>query len=205
MSQPFFWKIKSARLPSSYLSSKLTRMKKTTQLVALVVILCSVLMISCSKINDGNKNGKGPKIEFYALINTNTLAKFDASKPETAISSVSISGMQSAETMLAIDFRPATGQLYGVGSSSRLYVINTASGEARAIGTGAFTPALAGDVAAFDFNPTVDRIRLLSTGGQNLRLNPETGTVAFTDGSLNIGGTANANISSAPVKIELFI
>ena len=193
----FFLKVKSVCLRSSYLSSKLTRMKKTTQLVALVVILCSVLTISCSKINDGNKNGKGPKIEFYALINTNTLAKFDASKPENAISSVSISGMQSAETMLAIDFRPATGQLYGVGSSSRIYVINTTTGEARAIGTGAFSPALAGDVAAFDFNPTVDRIRLISTGGQNLRLNPETGTVAFTDGSLNIGGTANANISSA--------
>lgn len=172
-------------------------MKKTTQLVALVVILCSVLTSSCSKINDGNKNGKGPKIEFYALINNNTLAKYDASKPENAISSVSISGMQSAETMLAIDFRPATGQLYGVGSSSRIYVINTTTGEARAIGTGAFTPALAGDVAAFDFNPTVDRIRLISTGGQNLRLNPETGTVAFTDGPLNISGTANANISSA--------
>lgn len=172
-------------------------MKKTTQLVGLIVMLCSVLMMSCSKINDGNKNGKGPKLEFFALINSNTLAKYDASKPENAISSVSISGLQSSETMLAIDFRPATGQLYGVGSSSRIYVINTSTGEARAIGTGAFTPALAGDVAAFDFNPTVDRIRLISSGGQNLRLNPETGTVVFTDGSLNIGGTANANISSA--------
>jgi Domain of unknown function (DUF4394) len=162
-----------------------------------MVLLCSVLMIGCSKINDGNKNGKGPKLEFYALINSNTLAKYDASKPDKQISSVSLSGMQSAETMLAIDFRPATGQLYGVGSSSRIYVINTTTGEARAIGAAAFTPALAGDVAAFDFNPTVDRIRLISTGGQNLRLNPETGTVVFNDGILNIGGTVNANISSA--------
>lgn len=172
-------------------------MKKTTHLVALILILCSVLTIGCSKVNDGNKNGKGPKLDFFALINTNTLAKYDASKPEKAISSVSITGMQASETMLAIDFRPATGQLYGVGSSSRIYVINTTTGEARAIGTGSFIPALAGDVAAFDFNPTVDRIRLISTGGQNLRLNPETGTVAATDGAINIGGTANANISSA--------
>jgi Domain of unknown function (DUF4394) len=172
-------------------------MKKTIQLVGLLVVLCSVFTMSCSKINDGNQNGKGPKLEFFALINSNTLAKYDASKPEKAISSVSISGMQSAETMLAIDFRPATGQLYGVGSSSRIYVINTTTGEARAIGTGAFTPALAGDVAAFDFNPTVDRIRLISTGGQNLRLNPETGTVAATDGFINIGGTVITTISSA--------
>ena len=172
-------------------------MKKTTPLVALVAMLCAVFMNGCSKINDGNANGKGPKIEFYALINSNTLAKYDASKPDKMISSVSITGMQSAETMLAIDFRPATGQLYGIGSSSRIYVINTTSGAARAIGSGAFSPALAGDVAAFDFNPTVDRIRLISTGGQNLRLNPETGAVVFVDGSLNIGGTINTNISSA--------
>jgi hypothetical protein len=99
--------------------------------------------------------------------------------------------------MLAIDFRPATGQLYGVGSSSRIYVINTTTGEARAIGSSSFTPALQGSVAAFDFNPTVDRIRLISTGGQNLRLNPETGTVVATDGNINIGGTVNSNISSA--------
>ncbi len=172
-------------------------MKKTTQLVGLIVMLCAVLAISCSKVNDGNKNGKGPKIEFFALINSNMLAKYDASKPDKIISSVSITGMQSAETMLAIDFRPATGQLYGVGSSSRIYVINTTSGEARAIGTTSFTPAIAGDVAAFDFNPTVDRIRLISTGGQNLRLNPETGTVAAVDGALNIGMVPNGNISAA--------
>ena len=172
-------------------------MKKTTHIVALVAMLCSIFSVSCSKVNDGNQNGKGPKLEFFALINSNTLAKYDASKPDKIISRVSITGMQSAETMLAIDFRPATGQLYGVGSSSRIYVINTTSGEARVIGSGSFTPALAGDIAAFDFNPTVDRIRLISTGGQNLRLNPETGTVVANDGAINIGGTINTSVSSA--------
>lgn len=172
-------------------------MKMTIKPIALIAVLCTLLSVSCSKINDGNKNGKGPKLEFYALINANTLAKYDASKPDKMLSGMSITGMQAGETMLAIDFRPATGQLYGVGSSSRLYVINTNTGNARAIGSGSFTPALAGDVAAFDFNPTVDRIRLISSGGQNLRLNPETGTVVAVDGALNIGGVMNGNVSSA--------
>lgn len=47
----------------------------------------------------------------------------------------------------------------------------------------------------FDFNPTVDRIRLVTSTGQNLRLNPETGTVAATDGSIN--GAAGATITGA--------
>ena len=53
---------------------------------------------------------------------------------------------------------------------------------------------LEGNVAGFDFNPTVDRIRVVTTTGQNLRLNPETGTVAATD--LTINGSAGAMISA---------
>ncbi len=163
----------------------------------LLLALSSLMIISCEKTKDDKKNPKGPDIEFYVLANTNLLVKYNAKDPGTSISNVMITGLQTAETMLAIDFRPATGQLYGVGSSSRIYVINITSGAARAIGTTAFTPALAGSVAAFDFNPTVDRIRLISTGGQNLRLNPETGTVAATDGLINFAGTNSANITGA--------
>lgn len=39
----------------------------------------------------------------------------------------------------------------------------------------------------FDFNPTVDRIRVVSNTGQNLRLNPNDGSVAAVDGNLNPG------------------
>ncbi|QNP51889.1 DUF4394 domain-containing protein [Hymenobacter qilianensis] len=50
-------------------------------------------------------------------------------------------------------------------------------------------------MVAFDFNPTVDRIRLVTSTGQNLRLHPETGTVAATDGAIN--GAAGAMITGA--------
>ena len=39
----------------------------------------------------------------------------------------------------------------------------------------------------FDFNPTVDRIRVVTNTGQNLRLNPNDGTIAATDLNLNPG------------------
>jgi len=48
----------------------------------------------------------------------------------------------------------------------------------------AFTPGLTGSIFGFDFNPTVDRIRLVSDAAQDLRLHPDTGAVAATDGNL---------------------
>ena len=67
-----------------------------------------------------------------------------------------------------------------------LYVVSPLTGAATAVG-GPFTPALSGTVFGFDFNPTVDRIRVVSDTGQNLRLNPDTGAVATADGAINPG------------------
>jgi hypothetical protein len=72
-----------------------------------------------------------------------------------------------------------------LGSTSRLYRIDPATGAATAIGAaGAFT--LTGTTFGFDFNPVPDRIRIVSDTGQNLRANPNDGT-AITDGVLNPG------------------
>ncbi|SMB84681.1 conserved hypothetical protein [Hymenobacter roseosalivarius DSM 11622] len=137
----------------------------------------------------------GLDIPFYTLSGGTKLDAYSTKDPATRTASVSITGLGSGETLLAIDFRPATGQLYGVSSASRLYVINQNTGAARTVGTGAFSPALGGNLVGFDFNPTVDRIRVVTSTGQNLRLNPETGTVAATDGNLN--GAASATITGA--------
>jgi hypothetical protein len=40
---------------------------------------------------------------------------------------------------------------------------------------------LDGNSFGFDFNPTVDRIRVVSNAGQNLRLNPDTGQIVDSD------------------------
>lgn len=142
----------------------------------------------------GNGNNFEVDLTFYALAEGNRLDKFSLQRSEELISSMTITGLQQNETIIAIDFRPATGQLYGLGSSSRLYVINTNTGAARAVGMGSFSPMLSGTIAGFDFNPTVDRIRVVTSTGQNLRLHPETGAVVFTDGAIN--GAPGAMITS---------
>lgn len=135
-----------------------------------------------------------PLIEFTALSNDNKLYYYNARTLESPIRTLSITGLQSGESLISIDYRPATGQLYGLGSSSRLYIINENSGLASPIGASSFSPLLSGTSSSIDFNPTVDRIRLVSNNGQNLRLHPELGTVVATDG--NINGVSNGKIEA---------
>ena len=58
--------------------------------------------------------------------------------PGTIASTITITGLQPGENVLAIDLRPATGQLYALGSTSRLYVVDVVTGVGTAVGTGTF-------------------------------------------------------------------
>lgn len=137
-----------------------------------------------------------PDATVFALNDANQLVRLNIRNANAPLATTTITGagLMSGERMMSIDFRPATGQLYGVSNMSRLFVINTATAVARVIGSAPFTPAVTGSVVAIDFNPTVDRIRLVTNTGQDLRLNPETGTVAAVDGQIN--GAPGATISA---------
>src|SRR5262249_13610013 len=129
------------------------------------------------------------------LTSTGNLITFDSATPGSVASSVAITGLQAGETILGIDRRPATDGLYGLGSSSRVYTINSVTGVATAIGAIPFAPALTGTAFGLDFNPVPDRIRVTSTDTTNFRLNPNNGTLAGTDTPLNYAaGDSGAGI-----------
>ncbi len=136
----------------------------------------------------------------FGVTQSGFLVNWDSATPGTIPAGVAISGLSANETILGIDFRPATGELYGLGSFSRIYTINTATGVSTPVGAAFGPPPLNGASFGFDFNPTVDRIRLVSDADQNLRLNPITGQIAATDpnlvyaaGDVNFG--VNPNVS----------
>ncbi len=133
----------------------------------------------------------GPETVF-ALTSGNNLVRFNSNAPGTIVSSTPITGLQGGETLVGMDFRPATGQLYGVGSTSRLYVINTASGMATQVGAGPFTTVLNGTDFGVDFNPQVDRLRIVSDAEQNLRINPNNAAVVPGDLPLTPAGNVVA-------------
>ncbi|NOT46570.1 MAG: DUF4394 domain-containing protein, partial [Acidobacteria bacterium] len=126
----------------------------------------------------------------YGLTTANNLIRFNSSRANTILSSVPVTGLQSGENLLGIDFRPATGQLFGLGNS-RIYTINPVTGAATLVGN--LTTPLAGTIFGFDFNPVPDRIRITSDLEQNLRANPNDGTnlvdgtLAYNTGDPNVG------------------
>jgi truncated hemoglobin YjbI len=128
--------------------------------------------------------------KLFAIDSRAVLVGFDSARPATVLSMAVVRGLQPGETIVGIDFRPANKKLYALGSSSRLYILDPASGAATAVGSGPFLPALSGTKFGFNFNPTVDRIRIVSNTGQNLRVHPDTGLVVAVDGFLKYNDDA---------------
>ena len=116
-------------------------------------------------------------VPIVALFDFIQLAVVDSAIPGTVNSSGPITGLPDGEQIIAIDFRPATGQLYGLSRSSRLYVINpTTRAAVRLVGAGPLSPTLNDQVVGFDFDPARDRLRITADdtpARQNLLVNPD--------------------------------
>lgn len=138
----------------------------------------------------------------YAVTDNQTLVTWDANDPTNLLSGTAISGLAANESVRGIDFRPATGELYAVGSFNNLYRIDTSSGNASLVGGGSFAPGMNGSSFGFDFNPVIDRIRLVGDVNQNLVLNPNDGTstqvtdLFYGSGDINEGTDPNVVASA---------
>jgi hypothetical protein len=152
-----------------------------------LVAIVSALLTACGSMGSAPPEPLGPlaKETIHAVTADGRLVRFNAGQPQKLLGSVAITGLQPGETLLGIDYRVARGQLYGLGSSPRLYRIDAATGVATVVGE-RLAVSLDGTEFGFDFNPTVDRIRVVSDRGQNLRLHPDTGAVV--DGNANLPG-----------------
>jgi hypothetical protein len=136
----------------------------------------------------------------YGLLANNALLRIDSADPTAATSAIAITGLGDNETARGIDFRPRTGQLLvstvttasAANSVVRTYSVDPLSGAATLIGATAAALAGAGDVATgYDFNPTVDRIRLVNVNDENARLNPNNGLLAGNDTDLTPAATTD--------------
>ncbi|MEO8673305.1 MAG: DUF4394 domain-containing protein [Tahibacter sp.] len=142
----------------------------------------------------------------YGLTDLGVLLKFDSATPGTLDATIPIFGLGAGERIIGMDFRPADSLLYcvtvtaaGVG---RLYKLDKVSG----VASGAMTltadladstapySSLSGNHYGVNFNPVVDRLRIVSDNGANLRVNPALGTV-FTDTNLNPGSPVIVGVS----------
>ncbi|MEV4777829.1 DUF4394 domain-containing protein [Burkholderia sp. LMU1-1-1.1] len=155
------------------------------------------------KDDDDKPPQAGETGDVFVLTASNKLLSFDRATPATIRTTATVTGLQAGENLLGIDYRPADGQLYGVGSTGRIYTLNGVTGAATlkstlaadSADTSAPFTALAGTEFGVDFNPAADRLRIVGNTGQSLRVNVDNGATT-TDGSIN-GGAANTAVNAA--------
>ncbi len=150
-----------------------------TRSTALATAVSSLLLGACALLPP-EPLGPPAKETIVAVDANGRLLRFNAGQPQKLLDSRPISGLQPGERVLGIDYRVARGELFALGSSHRLYRLDAATGVATAVGA-AFVAPLAGGEFGFDFNPAVDRIRVVGDGGLNMRLHPDTGAVVDAD------------------------
>ena len=174
------------------------------------LVLASSIALALAACGGDNDNAApAPEVvtttagDVFALTASNKLISFNRDTPGSIRTTAAITGLQSGESLIGIDYRPADGLLYGVGTTGRIYTINSATGAATVKSTLAadvtdttapFT-TLAGTDFGVDFNPLADRLRIVSNTGQSLRINVDTGATT-TDGTIN-GGAANSAVTAS--------
>lgn len=116
------------------------------------------------------------------------LVAFDTDRPERARDLGGVRGLAGDTRLVGIDHRPATGELYGVGDEGGVYTLV----DATATKVSQLSTALVGTAFGVDFNPVVDRLRIVSNSGQNLRHNVDAQGGTLVDGTLSYPAVAPA-------------
>lgn len=140
----------------------------------------------------------------FAITSSNRLVSFNRTAPGTG-SVANITGLRSGETIFGFDLRPGgtpANQMLAVSSMGGLYTIDPNSGVAtlkttmvadQTDNTDVFM-SLTGTRVSIDVNNLVDRLRIVSNSGQNLRVNMDTGET-ITDPPLTVAGVRSNGIT----------
>lgn len=131
-------------------------------------------------------------VPFAGLVangSSTSLVGFNSATPGTITATLPVTGLLPGDGLVAIDTRPATGQLYAFGNSN-LYTINALTGAATYVATTS-TPVPFGFDMAFD--PVSGALRIVANRTQNVSVNPITGattvngTLAYAPGDVHAG------------------
>jgi Domain of unknown function (DUF4394) len=158
----------------------------------IVALALVALAMPLAALADNGKRGNDDRRDarvMYATNSANKLLKFSSDNPRK-LRSKQITGLPMGVSIKGIDFRPASGDLYALGSDRVVYRLNPMTAIAVPEGKSfdLMPSILSGNNNGFDFNPTVDKIRVTSDAADNLRLNPDDGTLLAVDTKLTPAG-----------------
>lgn len=154
---------------------------RRSALASLSTLAAAALLAACAGTT---VEPMGPRAaeEVIAVTSGNALIRFNAGQPQVTTSAMPLTGLRVGDRVVGLDHRVARGELFALGASGQVYRIATATATATAIGQPAMLPT--GVSWEIDFNPTVDRIRVVNESGTNLRMHPDTGALVQLDGAL---------------------
>jgi len=100
-----------------------------------------------------------------------TLVRFDSAAPNAVTTVGPLTGMPAGHVAIAMDFRPATGQLYigaagpddSAGYVAQPYTVNLGTGAMTPFGNPFYPPEAGVGSPSFDFDPVRDELRILTT------------------------------------------
>ena len=126
----------------------------------------------------------------FGLTADQRLICFKLNRPASNRTLMLTSRLNAPDTgLIGIDVRPTNGAIVGVGDAGGIYELDPAND--RPTFKARLNVALQGRNFGLDFNPTVDRLRVVSDTGQNLRINVDTGATTV-DGNLNFTAGSSA-------------
>jgi Domain of unknown function (DUF4394) len=162
-------------------------MRKRSLLI-LGLLVAALAAVSAPMVASADRS-RGGDLDVVAVTADGRLIEFASDDPADADTIGRIKGLVGDTAILGIDYRPATGELIGLGNAGGIYAISDRS--ATATKKSQLSVAPTGTSFGVDFNPTVDRLRIVSDAGQNLRANVDTGAT-LVDGTLSYAPPAAA-------------
>jgi hypothetical protein len=190
------------------------RKSRVRSVVATAAVTAGALALAPAASAEGGGGWNAPQgPPVVALTESGRLITVDTFGTHRVLADVAVTGLQPGEELVGIDRRPKDGALYAIARSPQatgLYAVDSATGAvtraADLVTTAGAPVVLLGTEFGVDFNPAADAIRIVSDGGQNLRVLPENRTVegtarpigtTFVDGTLNEGGFAAPGVAAA--------
>ena len=175
-----------------------------------VATLSSLTLLGCnSDSNDDSELSNNNTGDTLILTNDGMISSIDRMTPNKMVSNLKITGLQSADELVGIDYRPKDSKLYAVGLLGNIYTLNPTTGAATFVrklmadpadttdGNAPFSQIIGNpNLISVNFNPVADRLRVISDTGQNLRINVDTGAT-ITDGSIKLTEANPAVVAAA--------
>jgi Domain of unknown function (DUF4394) len=149
------------------------------------LVAAAPLAYATSGFDRGYDRGSHYELQIVGLTDDQRLVSFTETKPWRTRDLGKVNGLVTDGTVVGIDYRPATGDLYALGDKGGVYTVGKG---ARATLKSRVNVPLQGTTFGVDFNPAVDRLRIVSDTGQNLRDNVDADNDTLTDATLTTPG-----------------